>query len=61
VLIPSENSAALAAGIARCKAAKTGAGVVRAHYDMSRFQRASGIAAVTRFYDEIIPRRRMRA
>jgi glycosyltransferase involved in cell wall biosynthesis len=61
MLVPSEDPAALAAAIARGKARKDRGGAMRARYDMSRFQRLPGIAAVTRFYKEIIPRKRLRA
>jgi glycosyltransferase involved in cell wall biosynthesis len=60
-LVPPEEPGALAAAIARCRAAKTGTGPARAFYDMSRFNRSSGIAAVTRFYNEIVPPKRLRA
>lgn len=58
LLVPTEDPASLAAAIARRKAAKTSAGPVRLRYDMSRFQRPAGIAAVTRFYDEVISHKR---
>jgi glycosyltransferase involved in cell wall biosynthesis len=39
-------------------AAKTAPGIVRDSYDMSRFDRRAGVAAITRFYDEVIAARR---
>lgn len=53
-LTPPQDAGALSARIAERAAAKTGATIQRDRYDMARFDRAAGIAAVTRFSFEIV-------
>lgn len=57
-LVETESATALAEGIAARAARKTAPDIVRDSYDMSRFERKAGVAAVTRFYDEVIATRR---
>jgi glycosyltransferase involved in cell wall biosynthesis len=56
-LVPLEDPTALARGIAERMARKASPGPQRERFDLSRFDRAAGIAAVTRFYDEVLARR----
>jgi len=57
-LVAPESASALAEAIASRAARKTSPGIARDSYDMARFQRAAGVAAVTKFYDEVIVTRR---
>lgn len=57
-LVDTESAPALAEAIAARAARKTNAGIVRDNYDMSRFERKAGVAAVTRFYDDVIATKR---
>lgn len=57
-LVATESPAALSEAIAQRAARKTAPGIVRDAYDMARFERKAGVAAITRFYDEVIAARR---
>jgi glycosyltransferase involved in cell wall biosynthesis len=57
-LVVPESSGALSEAIALRAARKTAPGIVRDSYDMARFERTAGVAAVTRFYDEVVAARR---
>lgn len=57
-LTPVQDPAALQGRIAARAAAKAGPGVVRDRYDMARFDRMAGVAALTRFSIEVLARRR---
>lgn len=53
VRFPEGDAAALAQAMMAKLAAKTGGGILRDTYDMTRFDRAAGVAAVTDFYTEV--------
>jgi glycosyltransferase involved in cell wall biosynthesis len=53
-LIAPQDVGALSVGIAERAAHKAQPLIVRDHYDMARFDRALGVAAVTRFSHEIV-------
>lgn len=57
-LVATESTAALSDAIAQRAARKTAQGIVRDSYDMARFERKSGVAAITRFYDDVIAAKR---
>lgn len=57
-LVEPESPAALSEAISLRAARKTSPGIVRDAYDMTRFERTAGVAAVTRFYDDVIAARR---
>ena len=56
-LVKPFDAAALADAIKLRAERKTAPGIVRDSYDMTRFDRRAGVAAVTRFYDEVISAR----
>ena len=57
-LVATESPAALTEAIAQRAARKTSPGIVRDSYEMARFERKAGVAAITRFYDEVIAAKR---
>lgn len=59
-LFPPEDPAAIAAAITTRANAKATPGIVRDSFDMARFERKAGVAAVTGFYDEVIASARKR-
>lgn len=56
-LVTPESAPALAEAIAVWAARKTAPGIMRDSYDMARFQREAGVAAVTKFYGDVIAAR----
>ncbi len=57
-LVQPESPSALSDAISLRAARKTSPVIVRDAYDMTRFERTAGVAAVTRFYDDVIAARR---
>jgi glycosyltransferase involved in cell wall biosynthesis len=57
-LVPPEDAASLADAINRRISAKTVPGIARLDYDLARFDRATGVAAITDFYQDVIAAKR---
>ncbi len=57
-LVEPESPSALSNAISLRAARKRSPGIVRDAYNMTRFERTTGVAAVTRFYDDVIAARR---
>lgn len=60
-LVPPDDATALANAITHRLDAKTAPGIARMDYDLSRFDRPTGVAAITAFYTDVIAAKRRSA